>query len=96
MPFLVSRAHAYLDEVTEFVAGPPYYEEYYSERSLKFGRLGVAALKLAQDLRVRHGATPMISSIDPDYEYDLESHLHQIVSDVLKSKRAANVILTDC
>lgn len=96
MPFLVSRAHAYLDEVYEFVAGPPDYEEFYSERSLRFGRLGSAALKLAQDLRVRHGATPIISSIEPDDDYDLESHLLEIVSDVLKSKRSARTTLTDC
>ncbi len=96
MPFLVSRAHAYLEEVNEFVAGPPDYEEFYSERSLKFGRLGVASLKLAQDLRVRHGAAPSISSFDPEDEYDLELHLQQIVSDVLRSKQAAERSVTDC
>lgn len=58
MPYLVHRAHAYLDGVNEFIAGPPYYEEFYAERSLRFGKLGLGALKLAQDLRVRHGATP--------------------------------------
>lgn len=96
MPFLVSRAHAHLEEVNEFVAAPPDYSEFYSERSLKFGRLGVAALKLARDLRVRHGATPVISSIDPDDDYDLESHLNEIVSDVLKSRCAPGNPLTDC
>lgn len=96
LPYLVCRSHAYLDGVSEFVAGPPHYEEFYTERSLRFGNLGLATLKLAQDLRVRHGATPSISSIDPDDEYDLESHLHEIVSDVLKAKRAANISLTDC
>lgn len=96
MPYLVRRAHAYLEGVNEFIASPPNYEEFYSERSIKFGLLGAAALRLAQDLRVRHGATPVISSIDPDDEYDLESHLNDIVSDVLKSKRAASVALTDC
>ncbi|WP_150430001.1 hypothetical protein [Dechloromonas sp. CZR5] len=55
----------------------------------------IAALKLAQDLRVRHGATPYISSIDPDDEYDVESHLNDIVSDVLKSKSPA-AEMTDC
>lgn len=96
MPHLVHRAHAYLEGVSEFVAGPPYYEEFYSERSLKFGRLGVAALQLAQDLRVRHGAAPSISSVDPDDDYDLEFHLQQIVSDVLRSKSAVAVSVTDC
>ncbi|HLO61726.1 MAG TPA: hypothetical protein VK165_02050 [Azonexus sp.] len=95
MPYLVSRAHAYLEGVNEFVSTPPYYEEFYSERSLKFGRIGIAALKLAQDLRVRHGATPYISSIDPDDEYDVESHLNDIVSDVLKSKSLA-AEMSDC
>ncbi len=95
MPFLVSRAHAYLEEVNEFVAGPPDYAEFYSERSLKFGRLGAAALRLAEDLRVRHGVASGISSIDPEDSYDLESHLNEIISDVLKSKHAAGIVLAD-
>ncbi len=96
MPYLVSRAHAQLDAVNEFVAGPPYYEEFYAERSLRFGRLGFAALKLAQDLRVRHGATALIRSVDPDDQYDLELHLREIVDDVLKSKLYAERSSTDC
>lgn len=96
VPHLVRRAHAYLDGVNEFVAGPPYYEEFYNERSLRFGNLGLAALKLAQDLRIRHGATPFISPLEPDDEYDLEFHLQQIVNDVLRTKRATVNTLTDC
>ncbi len=95
LPHLVHRAHAYLDGVTEYIAGPPYYEEFYIERSVRFGRLGLVALKLARDLRVRHGAPPVISSIDPDDEYDVEFHLREIVSDTLKSKRAADNTLTN-
>lgn len=86
MPHIVRRAHDCLDAVSEFVAGPPDYVEFYVERSLRFGRLGMAALELAQDLRVRHGATPSIPSIDPEDDYDLRFHLEQIVSDVLKSR----------
>ncbi len=92
MPHLVQRAHTSIAWVSEFCADPPFYEAYYSERSLKFGHLGLAALKLAQDLRVRHGATPVIASIDPDDSYDLESHLDEIIADVSKSKHAASKV----
>lgn len=90
LPHMVHRAHAYLRAVTEHISDPPYHTAYYTERSVRFGRLGLVALKVAQDLRVRNGASPVISSIDPDEEYDLEFHLREIVSDALKSKCAAD------
>lgn len=34
LPHMVQRAHLILDEVNEYVATPPFYDEYYSERSL--------------------------------------------------------------
>ncbi|HJV27857.1 MAG TPA: hypothetical protein VJ673_19400 [Aromatoleum sp.] len=89
LPHMVQRAHLILAEVNEHVAGPPYYEEYYSERSLRFGQLGIRALEVARDLRVRHGAPASIPSIDPEDAYDITNHLHQIVFDVKKSRRAS-------
>jgi hypothetical protein len=90
LPHLTQRAHVYLEGVSEFIADPPYYEEFYVERSLKFGRLGLRAVDLACDLRVRHGATPSIPSLDPEDEYDIQEHLESIIEDVLKSKRVAS------
>jgi hypothetical protein len=88
-PHLAQRAYMYLEGVSEFVADPPYYEEFYVERSLKFGRLGLRALALACDLRVRHGATPSIPPLDPEDDYDIREHLQSIIDGVLKSKRVA-------
>lgn len=86
LPHLVQRAHAYLDGVSEFVADPPFYEEFFQARSLRFGRLGLRALDLARDLRTRHGASPSISPLDPDDDYDLRDHLENILGDVQKSQ----------
>lgn len=86
LPYLAQRAHAYLDGVTEFVADPPFYEEFFQERSLRFGRLGLRALDLASDLRTRYGAPPCISPLDPDDDYDTRNHLLEILHDAQKSK----------
>lgn len=86
LPHLAQRAHACLDGVSEFVAGPPFYEEFFQERSLRFGRLGLRALDLARDLRTRHGAPPNISPLDADDHYDIRDHLENILSDVQKSR----------
>lgn len=86
LPHLAQRAHAFLDGVSEFVAGPPYYEEFFQERSLRFGRLGLRSLDLARDLRTRHGAPPSLSTLDPDDDYDIRNHLESILSEVEKSR----------
>lgn len=91
LPHLVRRAHLILDDVREHAADPPFYGEYYSERSLRFGQLGIRALKVAQDLRVREGASASISSIDAEDDYDLEGHLRDIVFDVKKSRRFSSL-----
>jgi len=90
LPHLTQRAHVYLEGQSEFVADPPYYEEFYIERSLKFGRLGLRALDLAHDLRIRHGSAPNIPLLDPEDEYDIREHLQDIIDDVLKSKSVAS------
>lgn len=40
--------------VVDQIAGPPDYEEFFTERKLRYGQLGLRALKLADDLRVRY------------------------------------------
>lgn len=89
LPHMVQRAHLILADVNEYMTNPPHFEDYYSERSLRFGLLGIRALEVARDLRVRHGASASIPAIDFEDEYDIENHLQQIVFDVKKSRRAA-------
>lgn len=36
-------------------SGPPDYDEFFTERKLQYGQLGLAALQLADDLRKRYG-----------------------------------------
>ena len=40
--------------VVDQIAGPPDYEEFFTERRLRYGQLGLKALKLADDLRTRY------------------------------------------
>lgn len=89
LPHLTKRAHAYLVAVNEHTSDPPFHKEYYNERSLQFGRLGLKAAAAARDLRLRVGAPPDMAQLDPDDTYDVCSHLQEIVNDVLKSKQAA-------
>lgn len=95
LPHMVQRAHLILADVNEYIADPPHYEEYYSERSLRFGQLGIRALEVARDLRVRHGAPASIPSIDSEDTYDIENHLHQVVFDVKKSRCALECSIAD-
>lgn len=88
LPHLTKRAHAYLSAVIEHGSDPPYHMEYFNERSLQFGRLGLKAAHVARDLRLRVGAPPEMSRLDPDDAYDVCGHLQDIVDDVLKTRRA--------
>jgi hypothetical protein len=86
LPHLTQRAHAYLADVSEFVACPPLYEEFYQARSLRFCRLGLRALDLAQDLRIRHGAPPSMAPLDPEDDYNIREYLQETLHDVKKSQ----------
>lgn len=88
LPHLTKRAHVYLSEVIEYGNDPPYHQEYFNERSLQFGRLGLKAAQVARDLRLKVGAPPEMAKLDPDDAYDVCSHLQDIVYDVLKTRRA--------
>lgn len=71
LPHLTQRVHAYLADVSEFMAYPPLYEDFYQARSLRFCRLGLLAFDLAQDLRIRHGAPPSMELLDPEDDCDI-------------------------
>ena len=88
MPHLTKQAHANLDGVSEFLAHPPYYEEFFQTRSLNFGRLGLRALQIAKDLRHRVGAVPDMPSLDPESDYDVHAELNWAVKKALEAKPA--------
>ena len=87
LPHLTRQAHSYLEAVSDEIAMPPDFEEFYFERSSRFSRLGLRALDLARDLRLRYGASAVIAPLDPEDDYDLREHLQLILEDTSKYKR---------
>lgn len=53
-PNEISSSDKAISWVAEQIAGPPDYGEYFTERTLRYGQLGLKALKLADDLRARY------------------------------------------
>lgn len=88
MPHLTKQAHAHLEGVSEFLANPPYYEEFFQNRSLSFGRLGLRALQIAKDLRHREGAVPDMPRLDAESDYDVHAELNWAVEKALEAKPA--------
>jgi hypothetical protein len=50
-PNEMDAAEQSIDFVRDQVAGPPDYEEYFEERTIQYGKLGLAALALADEIR---------------------------------------------
>jgi hypothetical protein len=55
LPNEITSADKAIDWVVGQVSGPPDYREFFTERILRYGQLGLSALKLADDLRSRYG-----------------------------------------
>ena len=54
-PNEIAIADQAIDWVVEQIAGPPDYNEFFDERIIRYGKLGLAAMQLADDLRKRYG-----------------------------------------
>ncbi|MFE0014126.1 hypothetical protein ACFWXH_04720 [Mesorhizobium sp. NPDC059054] len=54
LPNEIASADQAIAWVADQVASPPDYDEFFTERILRYGQLGLSALKLADDLRVRY------------------------------------------
>ncbi|MEM9355842.1 MAG: hypothetical protein AAGB04_06495 [Pseudomonadota bacterium] len=55
LPAKLSAAHAAIDAIIEYVAGPPNYGEFFEERRLKFADLIIKTSVVADALRSQHG-----------------------------------------
>ena len=55
LPNQLQAASREIEDVLEHVASPPDYPEFYEERQFQFAKLGLQALELAADLRLRAG-----------------------------------------
>jgi len=55
MPNEIAVADQCISFVGSEISAPPDHSEYFWERSIRYGRLGLSAQKLADDLRARHG-----------------------------------------
>jgi len=55
MPNEAEAAASSVAAITEYVAGPPDYAEYFEERQVQYAKLGLAAFVLTEELRKTYG-----------------------------------------
>jgi len=55
LPNEAETAASYVDSVSEFVAGPPDFAEYFEERQVQYSKVGLSAFALTQELRKMYG-----------------------------------------
>ena len=80
LPSEIAVADQSISFVGSEISSPPDHYEYFSERSIKYGRLGLTALKLADDLRKRYGI-PARDYGDWNPRESLETRLAKIEKD---------------
>lgn len=54
MPNEADAANSKISSISEYVAGPPDFEEYFEERQAQYAKLGLAAFAVTQELRTRY------------------------------------------
>lgn len=85
-PVQIENADAYIAATSEYVACPPFYEEYFEERTKQYAKLGQRAHQLAQELRDLANLPQPDFDDEPDYR--LKSFTEAIKRfDEIQSKR---------
>lgn len=77
-PSYIEAADGMIRDVSEFVASPPDYEQFFEERAFQYAKLGITAHKLAQKLRDQYTI--------PVQNYDERSPISELKSKLEKIK----------
>jgi hypothetical protein len=68
LPNVISAADEAISWAANEISGPPEYEEFFEERTIRYCEIGVKALALGRDLRAQYGipARELAEHYDPD------------------------------